>query len=395
MEENELQIHNSKLIIFNIIIAFIAAICLLTSVTGSFWNFRIGFTVTREFLESTVESAMSEETSGYLEDVDWDEIAGQSIGISVSLDSQMLLPLVFKTADDTVNLMLDQQVDSLVAQIKPIFSSLMRMSIKTVMAVTLSQIFAEQGIEGDIDLSSIDTIVDDFLDNTASREETVNSLTLLLSSQLEALAGEEIPAEVETMISDSINSFIEPTDAYRDTDGNLDIVQLMIGILQTTGTIPEGEPKTTEECIAELKTMLVENMESSGTTQYISIALKVVGVINMIVALAWGLLLIMSIIHIFLKNKAVSMAFPRIVGWMPYVFFVGIPNLVVMFAPMVIGEFTGFDLSGLSIYFSGLSIISAIGSVVLAFISWIFYRRTKRKAKAARVLEERRNAWSN
>ena len=111
----------------------------------------------------------------------------------------------------------------------------------------------------------------------------------------------------------------------------------------------------------------------------------------------WAYVLIKIIIKtIFFKNKTVGLFFPRMFGWMPHVFLVGLPMTLIKYLPVIAAKVIesqpemqeGLDyamniLEMVKISVSSLTWISALCTVIL-MVLLIFYWPMRRAAKRAR-----------
>lgn len=126
-------------------------------------------------------------------------------------------------------------------------------------------------------------------------------------------------------------------------------------------------------------------------------ALSYVGYFLFFVMACWAYVLIKIIVKtIFFKNKTVGLFFPRMFGWMPHVFFVGLPMLLIKYLPVAAAKIVesqpemqeGLDtavniLEMIKISVSSLTWISALCTVIL-MVLLIFYWPMRRKAKRER-----------
>ena len=128
-------------------------------------------------------------------------------------------------------------------------------------------------------------------------------------------------------------------------------------------------------------------------------ALFWIGIVILVVCLAWLYLLIKIIVRFFTKKKTVSMFAPRLLGWIPHVIPIGLPNLLVK-APKILSLFLSFFSSGeeakmveevynyemnlVNFKLTSLAWVSAAATVVLMIISF-FYRKWRKGEKNGEI----------
>ena len=125
--------------------------------------------------------------------------------------------------------------------------------------------------------------------------------------------------------------------------------------------------------------------------------LSYVGYFLFFVMACWAYVLIKIIVKtIFCKNKTVGLFFPRMFGWMPHVFFVGLPMFLIKYLPLFAEKIVASQpemqesmnsimsiLEMIKLSVSSLTWISALCTVIL-MVLLIFYWPMRRRAKKER-----------
>lgn len=167
----------------------------------------------------------------------------------------------------------------------------------------------------------------------------------------------------------------------------------------------EAETETSGSSSGEIKSMddvkayVIEKIFGAideQTVRYAGIAMSVLGYFLLFIMACWAYVLIKVIVKmLFCKNKTVGLFFPRMFGWIPHVLFIGLPMLALKFLPQILeqvgadaGESLQTILNMLSVNFTSLTWVSALCTVVLLVVLFIYYperRASKRAKKAAKA----------
>ena len=124
------------------------------------------------------------------------------------------------------------------------------------------------------------------------------------------------------------------------------------------------------------------------------------GIFIIFVIACWAYVILKLIIKLFMKNKTVRVGLPQAFGWMPHVFFVGLPMTIIKLAPFIIsklpeqmgeqfGEIVDKITSMVSVTISSLTWVSALCTVALLIIT-IPYYRYRREIKKGGDSDDRR-----
>lgn len=408
---------NKKLIPFNIIIAIISIVGIVTLLLGNFWTFSVNMKFDQEMLQGIIGDAMpaggeegSEEMSLDLSSLNLDV----SFGFSIALEPEMLLKAA--TADNTaaVQGMIDPIINDFLSQAKDVFKATLKSVAKVAVATAINEfnntVVAEAGAEVPevaaaveaLDMEAVDSTIDELLSDDPDIPAVKENLSTIIIEQ--ALAqyelqydeplSEEDRAALESEIDTTIGSALDGVIEQMGGEENFNVNNIVMTMASETGfiDIPEGETLTDEDLTVALRDMIMENMDAE-VIGYMATAFKVLSYMLIIPIAAWALLAFFSFIRIFMKNKRVKMWFAKLVCATPYILFAGIPTLLVKYgptllkkyAPSLVPESLDSILGSLTITFTSLTWISAICVAALYFISIFFYNRLKKKAKRAKV----------
>ena len=211
-------------------------------------------------------------------------------------------------------------------------------------------------------------------------------------------------AEIEAKAAELKNSVAEEYDSALESmeiDGELNKETVVINLLNNAEMQDENGNVIVFENMDQVKSYLASKAQSllgEEVGDYMGLAMKIMGIFTLVVIAAWGYFLIKIIVKTLFSrtNKTVGMFFPRFFGWMPHVFFVGLPmavfNNLDKIAELAKGQemFAGVadmltQYSSLAtINITSLTWVSALGSVLLLIILIPYYqwrRKLKREAK--------------
>lgn len=434
-------------VITNIVIAVLCVVSIVTLYVGEFWNIGIVLTLDKEGIAAALEAAQSEETeTSESEDVitteelmsyiDDDFSAEFSIGLT--LQGSQIVGAAFGAKEEAVKKLIGDEVDLLVENISGLVDDVIELAMRTIVNVVVdeakSAVKAELSKEAlstdensvmnqmrtqyDISEEDINNLIDD-LDGTLNEllngdvEQSVSTLegsaTLLKLTAVYAkqkLIEEGTPEEEidqEMIEAKALTLKQEIVDGYRETledmtvNGKFSSQGVIVSMLSAMGLIKVGEDG---EEIAEdkdgVRDYITDQIYSSideDTMSYIAMSLSVLGYFLLFVMACWAYVLLKIIIKLIAsRNKTVGLFFPRFFGWMPHVFFVGMPMYAINHLPAILAasDMTAEELhtaqtimNMFSINISSHTWFSALAAVILTVILVFYYpiRRSLKKEK--------------
>ncbi len=227
---------------------------------------------------------------------------------------------------------------------------------------------------------------------------------------------------VNQKAADNINELVveweKMLDKFSDENGNFSKETLIVSLMNETGLFEEGSvevPKNAADengegaqkkfqSMDDVKAYVIEKIMGTigeDTVNTIGQVLGYMGYFLFFIMACWAYVLLKIIIKtLFCKNKTVGLFFPRMFGWMPHVFFVGLPMLLIKYLPTVMANpevldkanipADSFDslntiLDMLQVNVSSLTWVSALCTVILLVLLFMYYpmRRKAKKAKKA------------
>lgn len=243
------------------------------------------------------------------------------------------------------------------------------------------------------------------------KSETLNKLIYVYAeTELKQQTGEttvtqaEIDAKAQELKTEVIDEYEEGLKQL-EIDGEINKETAVVSLLNKGEMKDENGAVIKFENLDDVKAYFVTQVEAAlgESTRYLEIGMKALGIFTLIVAAAWVYFLLKIIVKtLFSKyNKTVGMFFPRFFGWMPHVFFVGVPMLILgnldKIAQLAEQNEMVAGLSDMLQTYAGmvtidiasLTWVSAVGSVLLLIILFPYYQwRRKAKKEAKRLKRE-------
>ncbi len=402
---NELRKLNFKLIPYNIIIALISIACLLSLALGTFWKFSISYQMSEDIMKGLLENTsgaqpLEEGEEDFFANIDFESIAAQAkfeIGLSISPD--VLFTSLSGDDNETVTKALNTASSEILSNVDNIIKSIFSAGMKLAVAMAVEEINSTIAEEAEslapenahLDLSGVDDLVDELLSDSPDSAQIKSDLIDLVNTQIENadLTEEQkaqLMAESEANVGDFYDNIIEE---YGDENGAIVPANIALSLMGDSLNIDiEGEDEATVENISMAVTEKIVSSMNEDTLNKISLVFKGLAIFLVVVMAAWALLAIKALLKLFFKNKGVGLGLARLLGWMPYVFLVGIPMVIIMLLPKILASVSSTQIAeytkyaeGLSLEFKSLTFISALGTVALMLINWFGYKSTKKRIK--------------
>ncbi len=268
--------------------------------------------------------------------------------------------------------------------------------------------------------STADTSVLYKMECIAAEEELKSSGNSYTQADIEAKASEyqkQIVAEfnkvidelsvdgqfsTETLIVSLFNGFgFEDENATDEKDDKVEDIENGPANAAEEGAGGEGSSSDKKfNNMEDVKNYVIELILSKigpDTIDMVGKVLSYVGYFLFFVMACWAYVLIKIIVKtIFCKNKTVGLFFPRMFGWMPHVFFVGLPMFLIKYLPLFAEKIVASQpemqesmnsimsiLEMIKLSVSSLTWISALCTVIL-MVLLIFYWPMRRRAKKER-----------
>lgn len=390
---------NRKLIPYNIIIVAVSIACLITLIIGTTWKISLSLALSEEMVTEMIGSAGGEGGEGVNDivgSIDFSVLSEMDpLTIEIKLPASSLLNSLRSDGTGVVSGLITPLVSDLLPQVNTIFKTLIKVVAKTVVntAVETALAEAENASEEiaklDIDMSGMDTIIDEFFEDEPDIGKIKNELSTILEREInksELLTAEEKTLainEMQTGINEQVDALVTE---YGDENGTISGNAIIYNMLGEVLNLESGETVTPEQLGDQLSQMIAEKLNEQTLT-YVKYGLMAITILFILIpAAAWGLLALFAFLRIFRKNKGAYLGFARAVGWIPFAILVLLPTIALpLIAKAGIMPTEGIDALGMiNGKFFSTSIVSFIGSIVLMLLSWFGYRKTKKQIKRAR-----------
>lgn len=417
--------NNRKILIANLVAAVLAIASIITLCVGNFFALNIGINVDKNLIETF---------TGDSEDLDIALFEGVDIKIPLSFEvkSALLLKSITSSASDTAQSFIKNQVDlaltSLFTAVDQMVKAISAVLINTVVEeakteiisqlkndlgtdnITDEQVYAElqtaYGISKN-DIEGLKTDVSDTLSalldgGTGSASQTLaqsQTLDKLISVYAEQALKDELgegtytQAQIDAKkaaIKDDITQQLDNTIDEIAIDDRFNKDSLIVWMLNKI------DDSLNLQSIDDAKDFIAQKIKDAlgdNATSALHTVLKTLGIFLLIVIAGWAYLLLKLLFKLFARNKSVGMFVPKLLGWLPYVVFVGIPNLLFKSLNTIATKFSNqlqLDAeavnnlkqyaSFITIKFSALTWVSA-AAVLALIIIWFPYRKWRKEAK--------------
>lgn len=403
--EYELKKLNLKLIPYNIIIAIISVVCVVTLALGTFWKFSISYQMSEDMMKALLQNAgdgedMEEGAEDFFANIDFESIASDAkfqMGLTISPDS--LFTSLKGDNTETVTTVLNTASSEILKNVDTIIKSMFSAGMKLAVAMAVEEInsaIEEEAEElapevANLDLSGVNDIVDEMLSENPDNEQIKTDLIDLVNTQIENadLTEEQkaqLIAESEISVGDFYDNIVEE---YGDENGSIVPTDIAVSLLSDTLNlnVEENGDNSMEDLSMAVTEKIVSSM-SEDTINRISLVYRGLAILLVVVMAAWALLAVKALLKIFFKNKGVGLGLARALGWIPYVLLVGFPMVMIMLIPKIIASVSYPEITeyakyaeGFNLKFESLTYISALGTVALMFINWFGYKSTKKRIK--------------
>ena len=398
----------------NIIITILCAISIASYFFLPFWKMDLALNLDAETIESVIplDELQTEDIS--FENVDLKEILGEEgihISLSITLETKQVLSATTKDASQTVQAILNENVDKLVEQLHDPLQNLANAVVRVAAKTTLKDVLHSQtaDIYGDektaeevqqfltdagIDDAYIDEKADQLFDSLHAENANVDSVSDTVVDIVE-----ESLAKMETADPDqNFTMSEEDKQAVKDTvkevlneiaaeDGSINMDDLIAELLlktlsqekapneegeafTTLSATPEQNEQTNESTLEELQATLREKLTSAideEVVHAIAGALKIIGYVIYFTFFTWAFVILKILLKMGAKNNAVRVGLPIVFGSIPFWVFYLLPTLLInaIKAPPIflVGLLGGADAAA--------NITKAMSIFSLTFSSWI------------------------
>lgn len=380
MRGSSLKRVQKSLITFNVIFAIISLICLLSTFACDFWTFKLGYNLNGADVKNLLEKTMPDESKSYIDLVNWDNFDAQALHLNFSVNTIDSLKSLLSDEKTIAKHLLDGQIDSLIAQARPIVDTLLKVTAEAFLKVTVRQIENAKGSSETMELTEIESVIDNYLNDTITKDSAVNQIIDITAIEIPKITGEEFSDSDRQKVKDNFEALINPIEECRGENGKLDMMSIVYDKLVESEVFSnEGDIPTGDEVLNVIRQNVYDKLESSGIVAYLSIGMKILAVLIIIQTVSWLMLFLFATIRIFSRRKATGLMVVRTFSWIPHVILVGIPCAFLILMRQINPSFlANIGLEKLSLNFSSVTSISAGGALIVSVIAIAFYSRLRR-----------------
>ncbi len=284
----------------------------------------------------------------------------------------------------------------------------------------LEQLLNDAGVNDEYINEKVNTLMDDIYSDDATVESIAHDITEIVDEVLDMI-GQSNPEYADLVLDPADKAEIEKTvtealESIALEDGTIDINEFLAQMmLEAFGTGEEdtdnsdtttpaakrlsavyastGEQPKYEDSIAELKAKLHEEIVETmpdDTAEIITKVLTYVSYVIFFTFFTWAYLIIKILVKMGMKNNAIKLKLPILLGWIPFFVLCMLPAglmLVVKNPPTALANAMGLDgsaraqLDALSFTFSSASVVSFVVAVFLLFFVLFYYRKLRKTMK--------------
>ncbi|MBR1747041.1 MAG: hypothetical protein IJ735_02380 [Clostridia bacterium] len=421
---------NGKIIITNVIIVLVAVAAIVTLWLGSFMQIDLSLTVNQKNVE---------EIAGEEADVSALGEFSITIPLSLTLKDSDGISAIFGDRTAVTKQVVEREISSVLQNLFSAAKDVMKTVTKAVVNKAVDEaknaiekqlgegtdtqkVLEEQyGVSGE-DIETFKTELSDTItlvldggstDDLKAKLEDSETLDKILEAYAEAELKEKLgvdtlddeqkaqaAANAEEKKNEVLDKYDEVIEQFADEEGNLSVGSIVAGMMDEAGIKDDNGDKVKIETEEDLKNFISEKINGTmeENTEYIGYALMGLGVFVLFVMACWAYVILKIIIKLFMKNKTVFFGLPQAFGWMPHVFFIGLPMTIIRLSDVILPKLSdqlGEDATKVvkmaqnmvSLNVSSLTWVSALCTVVLLIISFFYYkwrRQIKKELKSGK-----------
>lgn len=374
---------HKKLMPANIVVFILSVVALVTLLIGPVLDMRMR--ITQEFVSDVYEQAMEE--------------SGES---QPDAEEQRIMNFMFKDIDETVHISV-KPIDMFKAAIAS-DSQETKDFLKSIISDALESMsrIGEQVLPAMLSVLTIQQVGDGLPENleeisTAEFETLVSMLqnqqldeaSLYFSTAAQNFASDQLGITLtQSDLASLQDGFDEIVARGTDENGEFSFMNVITSMGQEGSSGEEGDSANPfEDFYYQIDEMNDSDLQAlkMGLT-----AASVAGVL--LSAFCWLMLALLSLVHIFAKNKKVGMWYVKLTGLTPCLLFVILPLVALKLIPKFVSgadEAMGM-VSSLGVGFGGLTIVSAVCLLLLWCVSIFWCHPIKKRIKQCkRTMTER------
>ncbi|MBQ9728635.1 MAG: hypothetical protein IJV85_03460 [Clostridia bacterium] len=345
--------------------------------------------------------------------------------------------------DDNINSLINQLYGPLNDMIVGVAKTMVKTTLKETAKETIKDFYKEnqnaekspeeiQNIMNEAGITDefLDTEVDKLVEALTSEGATTDSIADAVIATLDDVCTELAQSDNPELSSISIDQetkdeikaeVVEILSEMADENGNIDLdtfladfaLQMLKGEASaairpinesSSASAGEEEVDSKEQLKAELRSMIMEKLPDDVVDTIVQV-FQIIGYVIFFTWFTWFYLILKILVKLKMKNNAIKLKLPILLGWLPYLVLCLIPSLALSLLKdpsklSFAGESVVKTLSkagkvlntlGLKVSFVSASIVGFIIAIVL-FLFVIFYygriRRRLKKIKKGKIVED-------
>ena len=413
---------NVKIIICNIVILAVCVVAIVTLAVGSFWKMDLNLTVKGS--DFTGESGSE----------DYKAMEGVELSLPLTLDikSSDILVSALNNNNDGLKSFIDRELDTTVNSLLNLADDLMVQISKIAVGTAFDEL--KNMMVEDMGEGATSAEIDEALqEKYGIKSEDVKDLQNDIGAAMEAmikgedgdvvgvirdsatltkictalvkeqaknnnaeLTEEEIAQKTNEMKDSFVSTYDELTADIK-VDGQINSATILTSVMNTMGIKNEDGSEMQFESVDDIKAYISDKIYGAvgEKENVVTKVLQFLGYFILFVMACWAYVVLKIIIKTFMKNKTVRVGLPQAFGWMPHVFFVGLPMTIIKLAPYIIKklpEQIGDQVSDIvdkitsmvSVTISSLTWVSALCTVFLMIITIPYYRYRRQVKKGVK-----------
>ncbi len=318
-----------------------------------------------------------------LNEIDFSEIVGEdglTISLSLQLETKDILSSYTAEPKTVVENILNENVSNLVDQLTPTINEIAKSAVKTATRTVLKEQLKEQvknnladvttdeeaqreldemGLTDEYIKTQTDKLVDTFYEDDMTPEKAADATVEIVEDAMQKMkdSGREEFADIELTEEDKAELKEEITEVlkeFTDDEGNLDMdgfVSKLLselinsseendnsteieGMRTVTPLAASGEQSSSDEAAeiseelkAELTKSLMEQLDDS--VEIIALVFEYIGYVILFSFFTWAYLILKILVKTGMKNNAIKLKLPILLGSIPYIVLQLIPSTAI------------------------------------------------------------------
>lgn len=401
----------------NLFIACVCVIAIAALIMGNFLTIKVSVELDEKLISNVTQGTVSTQaaengstqtTPDISELISKIPLKDRTVGLDISLSSNVLMGTVTAGNDAIVKSIFNEQVNRIVLQLVPIVKVVAKAAVNVAMLQAVDYVkqtlmeeqgitqdelenkLKEMGIDSDQIMTDTNRVIDELFSENPNTEEiksdAVDIIGNIMSSQ-----GEDVKQQAIDEFSKVFDQLVqEGTDA----NGNFSTDALLNKLLETiknqgaTASVPAAKfmgstvltAGVDTDLSAQVTDLLMQNIPS-GVTANIGLIGRILGIVMLVIIAAWAYVLLKLIIKMFAaRNKTVRMGMACFFGMLMYIILVIVPFVLLQF--VVPNVWQGTIPAGVVISTASNAFLVSFICAWVLIVFWFFYKKYRKRSKA-------------